>query len=312
MLHFAMVVALVALLTPAASAQQGDSGTVQGEEGQYVVFFGLDSAAIDAAARQVIRSAAEDYERTGAAYVEVHGYADTSGNVEYNEALSERRADAVTEALIAQGVPAAAITQVGLGEAEFVETGDGVREPRNRRVEIEVERPPAPAVVEPAPPARVVEPAPVVVTPAEPAREPERGLFSLGALYGFNLLDESSEDEDESHLAGLNLSFDYAIIDWVSLSLEQAGFYHFADDEGFGGRSAAGLNFTLGLTDVVPYIGGNIGYIYGSGFDDDFFAGPEVGLNLGPLNAKVAYDIPFGRDLDEGIVMTTVALGIRF
>ena len=40
--------------------------------------------------------------------------------------------------------------------------------------------------------------------------------------------------------------------------------------------------------------------------------GPEVGLNLGPFNAKVAYDIPFGRDLGEGIILTTVGLGIRF
>jgi hypothetical protein len=314
--RFVTAVAVLAFSMPTAYAQE-PGGAFQGERGQYVVFFDLDSEAVDDEARQVIRAAAHDYQRTGTARVEVRGHTDTAGSADYNEALSERRADAVAEELVRLGVPPAAITRAGLGETELLlPTDDGVREPRNRRVEIELERPPASPVAEPAPPppppAPAVEPAPVAAAPAEPAPERRRGLFSIGALYGFNLLDEGDVDEDESHLAGLNLSFDYAITDWVALSLEQAGFYHFSEDEGFGGRSAAGLNFTLGLTEVVPYIGGNIGYIFGSGFDDDWFAGPEVGLNLGPLNAKVAYDIPFGRNLDEGIILTTVGLGIRF
>ncbi len=39
-----------------------------------------------------------------------------------------------------------------------------------------------------------------------------------------------------------------------------------------GGRSAASLDL-LGRDDVVHYLGGNIGYLYGSGLDDDLFAG---------------------------------------
>jgi hypothetical protein len=317
MVRFVTVVAFFALLTPAAYAQQpGGIGAFQGERGQYVVSFGLDSAAVDAEARQVIRAAADDYQRTGAARVEVRGYTDTAGSADYNEALSERRADAVAEELIGLGVPPAAITRAGLGETELlVPTGDGVREPRNRHVEIELERPLPPPVAEPPPPAPAVEPAPVAAAPAEPARERRRGLFSLGALYGFNLRDEGADNSDdkESHLGGLNLGFDYAVTDWLALSLEQAGFYNFlSEDDGFGGRSAAGLNLAVGLANVLPYVGGNIGYLYGAGLDDDFFAGPEVGLSLGPLNAKVAYDIPFGRGLDEGIIVTTLGLGLGF
>ncbi len=163
-----------------------------------------------------------------------------------------------------------------------------------------------------APPPPVEAPAPAA-GPAEP--EPPRGLFSLGPLYGYNLLDEGDDGDDDktSHLAGLNLSFDYAVTNWLGLSLEQAGFYNFlSEDDGFGGRSAAGLNVFPGLLPVLPYVGANIGYLYGSGLDDDFFAGPEVGLSLGPLNAKVAYDIPFGRELDEGIILTTLGVGIQF
>jgi hypothetical protein len=57
---------------------------------------------------------------------------------------------------------------------------------------------------------------------------------------------------------------------------------------------------------------GNFGYLYGSGINDDFFAGPEIGLALGPINAKVAYDIPFNEGLQEGVVSATIGLGIRF
>ena len=145
----------------------------------------------------------------------------------------------------------------------------------------------------------------------EPAK---RGLFSVGAFYGYNLLDQGDNDGEDSkdnsdktsHLAGANLSFDYAVLDWLSLGLEQAVFYNFGtDDDGVGGRSAAGLDFVLGRGNVLPYIGGNIGYLYGKGIEDDVFAGPEVGLNLGPFNAKVAYDMPFDRSADEGIIAAT-------
>ena len=116
-----------------------------------------------------------------------------------------------------------------------------------------------------------------------------------------------------SHLAGLNLNFTYALTNWMGLNLEQAGFYNFGtEDDGFGGRSAAGLNFGILDWDVIPYVGANIGYIYGSGIEDDLFAGPEIGRAAGWFNAKVAYDMPFGRSWDDGIIATTVGLGIHF
>jgi hypothetical protein len=46
--------------------------------------------------------------------------------------------------------------------------------------------------------------------------------------------------------------------------------------------------------------------------DDDAFAGPEIGFSAGALSAKVAYDIPFNRGLDEGIIATTIGFGFRF
>jgi OOP family OmpA-OmpF porin len=56
------------------------------------------------------------------------------------DAFKTRQGARVTaNALVKLGVPAAAITTVGRGEAGLlVQTGDGVREPQNRRVEITI------------------------------------------------------------------------------------------------------------------------------------------------------------------------------
>ena len=73
-----------------------------------------------------------------------------------------------------------------------------------------------------------------------------------------------------------------------------------------------GPDFIFGNEDFQGYIGGNIGLIYGSGFDDDLAGGPEIGFRAGIFDWKVAYDIPFNRDLDEGIINTTLGVVFRF
>ena len=65
------------------------------------------------------------------------GHTDKSGPDNYNMALSLRRANTVKDSLVRNGVPATAISVVGVGESQpLVQTADGVREPQNRRVEI--------------------------------------------------------------------------------------------------------------------------------------------------------------------------------
>ena len=54
-------------------------------------------------------------------------------------ALSLRRANAVKDQLVREGIPATQIVVVGKGESQpLVPTADGVREPQNRRMEIVV------------------------------------------------------------------------------------------------------------------------------------------------------------------------------
>jgi len=65
------------------------------------------------------------------------GHADRSGGDAYNMGLSERRAAAVRSYLTGKGVPMEVMSSEAFGESRpMVETADGVREPQNRRVEI--------------------------------------------------------------------------------------------------------------------------------------------------------------------------------
>jgi OmpA-OmpF porin, OOP family len=103
----------------------------------YLVFFDWDRADLTGRARQIIREAAENSTRVQYTRIEVNGYTDTSGSPQYNMGLSISRANAVKAELIKDGVPANAITTQGFGETHLlVPTGQGVREPQNRRVEI--------------------------------------------------------------------------------------------------------------------------------------------------------------------------------
>jgi outer membrane protein OmpA-like peptidoglycan-associated protein len=67
----------------------------------------------------------------------VEGHTDSRGSDEYNEALSQRRADAVAHALIARGVSADEVRAIGRGKSYPVATNDtSAGRQQNRRVEI--------------------------------------------------------------------------------------------------------------------------------------------------------------------------------
>jgi hypothetical protein len=176
---------LLVLTVPVAHAQSGGAGAVAqpGMEspGRYFVTFGLDQVTLTEQDRRVIAEAAEDYRQGGRPQVSVVGYTDTSGSAAYNLELSQRRAEVVANELEREGVPSADIVTLGRGEeALLVATADGVREPRNRRVEIVLPQPPP----EPAAGPEIAAPAPAPME--EPEEEERHNLFTIGPIYGHN------------------------------------------------------------------------------------------------------------------------------
>ena len=103
----------------------------------YIVFFDFDRSDLTAQSRATIKQAADASKTAGTQRLTVTGHADRSGPDAYNMALSLRRANAVKDELVRDGVPASGIVIVGRGETQpLVPTADGVKEPQNRRVEI--------------------------------------------------------------------------------------------------------------------------------------------------------------------------------
>jgi outer membrane protein OmpA-like peptidoglycan-associated protein len=104
---------------------------------QFTVYFEFDKSDLTPEGATVVQDAAASYKATGSARIAVTGYTDLAGTQQYNLGLSKRRADTVRAALVQQGVPDGVIAETWRGkESPAVPTADGVREPRNRRVEI--------------------------------------------------------------------------------------------------------------------------------------------------------------------------------
>jgi OmpA-OmpF porin, OOP family len=106
---------------------------------EFVVYFEWDRSNLNQAALETIDAAVNRARQCNVGGVVVVGHTDTSGSAEYNEALSERRASVVRDALVARGVAAGSIQTQARGEADLARaTRDGVREPLNRRTAVTI------------------------------------------------------------------------------------------------------------------------------------------------------------------------------
>ncbi len=104
---------------------------------KFVIYFPFDSAKITPDSKGIITQAIDTAKSTGAKRVHVWGHTDRAGPVTYNDKLSELRTMAVADSIKNGGVSGRMLGLGSFGEhINAVKTGPGVRERRNRRVEI--------------------------------------------------------------------------------------------------------------------------------------------------------------------------------
>jgi outer membrane protein OmpA-like peptidoglycan-associated protein len=105
----------------------------------FVVYFITDTDNLTLESAAQLAQIKEQLASRPAPEIIVIGHTDTVAKREYNDTLSLKRAETVKRILVEAGVAADQIVVQARGERELlVPTGDGVDEPRNRRVEIRV------------------------------------------------------------------------------------------------------------------------------------------------------------------------------
>jgi iron complex outermembrane receptor protein len=103
----------------------------------YMVFFDFNKSDLSPQAVTIVDQAAKNAAPAKATELTVTGHTDTVGSEAYNMRLSRRRAESVAAELEKQGIASSEIEIVAKGKHDLlVPTGDGVREPQNRRVTI--------------------------------------------------------------------------------------------------------------------------------------------------------------------------------
>jgi outer membrane protein OmpA-like peptidoglycan-associated protein len=103
------------------------------------ITFATDSAEVQPQFRPTLDRVADVLDRYNQTYVDVYGHTDSTGSAQYNQGLSERRADAVADYLVSRGVEAARLETLGYGFSQPIATNDTPEgRAQNRRVEIKI------------------------------------------------------------------------------------------------------------------------------------------------------------------------------
>lgn len=101
-----------------------------------IVYFDFDQASLKPETRSLLLAHADRLKANGSS-ARLEGHADERGSREYNIALGERRANAVRDFLVLQGVNASSLEVVSYGEERPMATGSNESSySQNRRVEL--------------------------------------------------------------------------------------------------------------------------------------------------------------------------------
>ena len=101
------------------------------------ILFALDSAAVRSDLRRDLGVVAGNLQAYPNSTISIEGHTDNTGTANYNRLLSQRRANAVADILVNNGVPPERLYAVGRGENEPVASNlSATGRAQNRRVEI--------------------------------------------------------------------------------------------------------------------------------------------------------------------------------
>lgn len=107
--------------------------------GENTVNFEFDSSNLTASAKNNLNKLANVLAKNPDTNINIYGYTDSKGSDSYNLSLSDRRAQAVKNYLISQGVTASRMNTMGMGEKDPVASNETeAGRAQNRRVEFAI------------------------------------------------------------------------------------------------------------------------------------------------------------------------------
>ncbi|HEX4123403.1 MAG TPA: hypothetical protein VHY37_01655 [Tepidisphaeraceae bacterium] len=122
-----------------------------------------------------------------------------------------------------------------------------------------------------------------------------------------------------------NGALSYFFTDQFEFGVRQSVGYSDIGSTAWSGTTALALDFNLPLGDqgqIMPYFGGDVGYIYGDAVHNSWVGGPEAGIKVFLNNstfiyASIAWDIFFDKHsttsvFSDGLITYGLGLGVRF
>jgi hypothetical protein len=138
----------------------------------------------------------------------------------------------------------------------------------------------------------------------------------------------SSEDDFDNSSVGISAEIGWYLSEQMVAGIRQS--VNFADIEGeqfdddyWNGATRGYVDYHFGDAALRPFLGASLGYAYGDGVNDSFFAGPELGLKYYVLpdtfvTGRAEYQFYFedaddaDEAFDDGAWAYTIGVGFNF
>lgn len=135
-----------------------------------------------------------------------------------------------------------------------------------------------------------------------------------------------SNDNVNAGSGQLAAAFGHYLGEHFEVLLRQNGSFNDAGpgvSETWTGASRVAVDLLLPIGNIVPYVGVNLGYVYGSGIHDSLMGGPEAGVKFYVKQDVFVllageYQFFFDRSdslndaFDDGQILYGLSLGVRF
>ncbi len=140
----------------------------------------------------------------------------------------------------------------------------------------------------------------------------------------FTLGGAGANDQDFDVGGGaVEASLGYLLSDNLQFTLRQRASFADAGESTWNGSTRAAIDFLIPIGPVRPFVGANLGYVYGDTVDETFAAAPEVGVKWWVTQSAFVFGMAeyqfFFEDTDDaddafedGSFVYSVGIGIHF